>query len=89
MQPRKLYMQLESMKFHMGVAMQVGTLEATKVKILLMGEDSNPQSIRLELASEGDLFFHYMHVCDEGSFQLIQVRNFSLTGIVNNQLPQH
>ena len=52
---------------------QVGTLEATKVKILLMGEDSNPQSIRVELASEGDLFFHYMHVCDEGSFQLIQV----------------
>jgi len=51
---------------------QVGTLEATKVKILLLGEDANPQSLRVELASEGDLFFHYMHVCDESSFQMIQ-----------------
>ena len=51
---------------------QVGTLEATKVKILLYGEDDAPQSLRVELASEGDLFFHYMHVCNDGSFQKIQ-----------------
>ena len=51
---------------------QVGTLEATKVKILLYGEDESPQSLRVELASEGDLFFHYMHVCNDGSFQKIQ-----------------
>ena len=51
---------------------QVGTLEATKVKILLLGEDSNPQSLRVELASEGDLFFHYMHVCNEDAFMKIQ-----------------
>jgi hypothetical protein len=38
---------------------QVGTLDATKVKILLLGGDAAPQSIRVELASAGDLFCHY------------------------------
>ena len=43
---------------------EVGTLEAIKVKILVLGEDGNPNSLRLELSSENDLFFHYMHVID-------------------------
>ena len=36
---------------------QVGTLEAIKVKILIMGEEQNPLTLRIELTSENDLFF--------------------------------
>ena len=36
------------------------------------GDDSLPQSIRIELSSENDLFFHYMHVLDESGFRLVQ-----------------
>jgi hypothetical protein len=39
------------------LGIQVGTLEAIKVKILIMGEDSNPLTLRIELTSENDLFF--------------------------------
>lgn len=31
-----------------------------------------PQSIRVELSSENDLFFHYMHFLDEANFRAIQ-----------------
>ncbi|CAM9571902.1 unnamed protein product [Chrysoparadoxa australica] len=40
---------------------QVGTLEAIRVKVLLLGDDDAPQSVRMELSSEADLFFHYTH----------------------------
>lgn len=36
------------------------------------GEEGAPQSIRVELSSESDLFFHYMHVIDESGFHLVQ-----------------
>lgn len=36
---------------------QVGTLEAIKVKILIMGDIANPLTLRIELTSENDLFF--------------------------------
>ena len=51
---------------------EVGTLEAIKVKILILGSDSNPQHIKLELTSENDLFFHYIHSTQEGSFRSLQ-----------------
>ena len=38
---------------------ETGTLESIRVKILLNGELKNPTSIKLELTSESDLFFHY------------------------------
>lgn len=44
---------------------QVGTLEAVKAKVLVLGDEHSLQSIRVELSSEADLFFHYMHVIDE------------------------
>jgi hypothetical protein len=49
-----------------------GTVEAVKVKMLLLGTDDHPTSIRLELSSESDLFFHFMHMIDEQDFQSIQ-----------------
>lgn len=51
---------------------QVGTLEAIKVKVLVLGDDSAPQGVRVELSSEADLFFHYMHVIDEAGFRVMQ-----------------
>lgn len=40
--------------------------------MLLLGDDENPSSIRLELSSESDLFFHYNHTIDEHDFEIIQ-----------------
>mmetsp|Transcript_22621 Transcript_22621/g.3729 ORF Transcript_22621/g.3729 Transcript_22621/m.3729 type:complete len:82 (+) Transcript_22621:24-269(+) len=36
---------------------EVGTLEAVKVKILVLGDDNTPNHIRIEITSENDLFF--------------------------------
>lgn len=51
---------------------EVGTLEAIKVKVLILGDNTNPQHIKLELTSENDLFFQYIHTLDESSFQQLQ-----------------
>ena len=51
---------------------EVGTLESIRVKVLLLGEDTNPQHLKLELTSENDLFFHYLHTTDEASFRNMQ-----------------
>ncbi|CDJ61784.1 hypothetical protein, conserved [Eimeria maxima] len=50
----------------------VGRLEPIRVKVLIMGEETNPQEVRIELASENDLFFHYTHVVDEKAFRQMQ-----------------
>jgi len=51
---------------------EVGTLEAVKVKILLLGDESHPNATRVEITSENDLFFHYSHTMDEAAFRLVQ-----------------
>lgn len=51
---------------------EVGTLEAIKCKILMLGDESNPQHVRIELTSENDLFFHYTHSVNEGDFRRMQ-----------------
>ncbi|GMI62599.1 hypothetical protein ScalyP_jg1629 [Parmales sp. scaly parma] len=51
---------------------QVGTLEAIKAKVLVLGDEHCLQSIRIELSSEADLFYHYIHVIDESGFQGVQ-----------------
>jgi len=51
--------------------LQVGTLEAIKVKILIMGEEQNPLTLRIELTSENDLFFHFNHNLDEHGFRQV------------------
>ena len=47
-------------------------LEAVKVKILLLGEESHPTSIQIELTSENDLFFHYSHTMEDAGFRIVQ-----------------
>merc|ERR1719162_2599693 len=51
---------------------EVGTLEAIRGKILIMGDEQMPQHCRIELTSENDLFFHYTHSVDEASFRSMQ-----------------
>lgn len=47
--------------------------EQIKVKLLIAGNNHDiPQSVKLELSSETDLFFHYMHVIDINTFQSIR-----------------
>ncbi|CEL93927.1 unnamed protein product [Vitrella brassicaformis CCMP3155] len=51
---------------------EVGTLEAIKCKILLLGDQACPQHVRVDLTSENDLFFHYTHSVNESSFRGMQ-----------------
>jgi len=39
---------------------------------LILGDDTNPTQIRVELSCENDLFFHFTHEIDEESFKYIQ-----------------
>ena len=49
-----------------------GTFEAIKCKVLLLGSDDTPSAVRVELSSESDLFFQYMHVASVEEFQIIR-----------------
>ena len=51
---------------------EVGTLEAVRVKVLLLGDESAPSAVRVELTSENDLFFNYVHTLDEAGFRHVQ-----------------
>ncbi|CAN0374207.1 unnamed protein product [Ectocarpus sp. 8 AP-2014] len=44
----------------------------TPVSLTPQGDDAAPQSVRVELSSEADLFFHYTHSIDDASFQVMQ-----------------
>ena len=51
---------------------EVGTLEAVKVKLLVLGDDAAPSAVRVELTSENDLFFNYVHTLDDTGFLQVQ-----------------
>lgn len=51
---------------------EVGALEAIRAKILLKGEQHQPDALRVELTSETNLFFHYVHELTEASFHDLQ-----------------
>eukprot|EP00920_Eleutheroschizon_duboscqi_P001890 GHVT01004960.1.p1 GENE.GHVT01004960.1~~GHVT01004960.1.p1 ORF type:complete len:185 (-),score=17.08 GHVT01004960.1:2003-2557(-) len=40
--------------------------------VWLQGDEASPRSIRIELTSENDLFFHYTNSVDEASFRKMQ-----------------
>lgn len=40
---------------------EVASFESIRAKILVMGDDTNPTQIRIELSCENDLFFHFTH----------------------------
>lgn len=49
-----------------------GVIESIKVKVLIIGPDDSPHSIRVELSSEADLFFYYNHVINEESYRVVK-----------------
>lgn len=49
-----------------------GVLESISVKLLLMGPENAPISIRLEMTSEADLFFSFVHEINEAAFSTLQ-----------------
>mmetsp|Transcript_14877 Transcript_14877/g.41822 ORF Transcript_14877/g.41822 Transcript_14877/m.41822 type:complete len:243 (-) Transcript_14877:245-973(-) len=51
---------------------EVGALEAIRVKVLLLGDQSNPDALRVELSSESNLFFHYIHQMSPKTFKELQ-----------------
>lgn len=51
---------------------EVGTLEAIRCKVAVQGDASAPTAVRVELSSEGDLFFHYTHTADERAFRAVR-----------------
>ena len=51
---------------------EVGALEAVKAKILVRGQPGRLEAIRVELSSESNLFFHYVHDMDASRFAVLQ-----------------
>ncbi len=51
---------------------EVASFEAIRAKILIMGDDTIPAQIRIELSCENDLFFHFTNDVDEESFKQMQ-----------------
>lgn len=49
-----------------------GTMESIKVKLLMLGPEEAPSSIRLEFSSEADLFFAFMHEMDDDTYRNVQ-----------------
>lgn len=51
---------------------EVGVLEAIKVKILGIGPEGAYTGLRVELTSESNIFFHYVHELDQAGFRKMQ-----------------
>ncbi|CRG97554.1 conserved Plasmodium protein, unknown function [Plasmodium gallinaceum] len=51
---------------------EMGSLEIITVKILVLGDELNAQSVKIELTNETDLFFHFTQTIDEISFATMQ-----------------
>lgn len=66
---------------------EVGALEGIKVKVVVLGEENSITSLRVELSSEADLFFHYTCVINNAGFDqlredqklMCEFREFSVT----------
>ena len=50
---------------------EVGNLEGITVRILVKEDSTGMQGVRVELSSENDLFFHYMHFTSPETFRKI------------------
>ncbi|CAD7696378.1 unnamed protein product, partial [Ostreobium quekettii] len=47
---------------------EVGSVESLQVKVLVAGEIKRPESIKIEITSENNLFFHYVHEMNKEGF---------------------
>ena len=50
----------------------VGALEGVKVKVLVKGEENSITSLRVELSSESDLYFHHTCVINSAGFNQLR-----------------
>jgi len=72
---RVLYDRQVSVEIRRGKSLKdldVGELTPLKVKVLLLGKDKGPDSVRVELTSETNLFMHFYHSLDEKGFREMQ-----------------
>lgn len=51
---------------------EIGSLEAIRVKVLLLGDDASPHHVKIEMTSENDIFYSYMHAVDDSAFRAMQ-----------------
>ncbi|CAD8094371.1 unnamed protein product [Paramecium sonneborni] len=51
---------------------EIGTLEQIKVKILVQGDQSTFENLKIELTSETDLFFNYITIVDKETYKKIK-----------------
>mmetsp|Transcript_6620 Transcript_6620/g.16906 ORF Transcript_6620/g.16906 Transcript_6620/m.16906 type:complete len:246 (+) Transcript_6620:198-935(+) len=51
---------------------EVGALEAIRVKVLMLGDQHSPEALKIELSSESNLFFHYIHQMSPSNFKELQ-----------------
>lgn len=51
---------------------KAGSLEPIRCRILVLGHREDPVNCRIEVSSERDIFFHYIHDVDEQSFLTLQ-----------------
>lgn len=63
---------LEICHQHNNESIRNGTVETLKIKLLILGPEDSPSSIKVELSSEADLFFHYMHSIEGTGYRKIQ-----------------
>jgi hypothetical protein len=63
---------LEICHQHNNESVRNGTVETLKIKLLILGPEESPSSVKVELSSEADLFFHYMHCIEETGYKKIQ-----------------
>eukprot|EP01036_Dinobryon_divergens_P026536 gene26536-35203_t len=50
----------------------MGVMQSLKVKVLLLGAEDAPRAVQIELSSETDLFFHFLHAIEEKTYVRIQ-----------------
>lgn len=53
---------------------EISSLEPARCKILIQGEAHAPDHIRMELTTENNLFFHYVHALTPETFAKVQKR---------------
>eukprot|EP01071_Lankesteria_metandrocarpae_P003739 Lankesteria_metandrocarpae@DN3157_c0_g1_i1.p1 len=51
---------------------EMGTVESVRFRVLARGEGTGSAHVRVELTSDSDLFFHYFHAVNHGSFNELQ-----------------
>ena len=62
-----------------------GTMEPVEIKVLVKGSKKSPESLKIELTSESDLFFHYSKIETLDTFEelkLSQKLNLEFDGFI-------